>query len=90
MKNKIAILLFSMILAFSLVGCGNAIINTTYDTDSEEKVPSMFVAIETTSTWMIVYHKETKVMYAVSSGGYNGGNFTLLVDGNGYPLIYKG
>ena len=29
-----------------------------------------------------------KVMYAVSDGTYNHGNFTLLVDANGNPLLY--
>ena len=34
--------------------------------------------------------KETGVMYAVSCGVYNNGTFTLLVDADGNPLIYKG
>ena len=29
-------------------------------------------------------------MYAVSLGYYNCGTFTLLVDADGKPLIYKG
>lgn len=41
-------------------------------------------------TYRIVYHKENKVMYAVSSSGYNAGNFTLLVDENGDPMLYEG
>ena len=36
-----------------------------------------------------MYHKETKVMYAVSSGGFNSGNFTVLVNPDGTPMIYK-
>ena len=51
---------------------------------------SMFVLIEETGVWKVVYHNETKVMYAVSAGGYNMGIFTLLVDRDGKPLLYKG
>ena len=51
---------------------------------------SMFVIIETTSRWYVVADRKTGVMYAVSNGGYNLGNFTLLVDAEGKPLIWKG
>ena len=50
---------------------------------------SMFVVIEETMSWRVVYHRETKVMYAVSCGGNNGGDFTLLVDRFGKPMIYN-
>ena len=90
MKKKIAILMSSLMLAISLSGCGNSYIETTYDPNAEEQVPSMFVSVEMTEIWLIVYHKDTKVMYAVSKGGYNAGNFTLLVDENDNPMLYKG
>lgn len=90
MKKKLAILLSTLVLALSLVGCANATVETTYDPDAEELVPSMFIAVETSSSWRIVYHRETKVMYAVSWGSYNSGAFTLLVDENGDPLLYEG
>lgn len=51
---------------------------------------SMFVIVETTSRWYVVADRKTGVMYAVSNGGYNLGNFTLLVDAEGKPLIWKG
>lgn len=50
---------------------------------------SMFVLIEKGSTYRIVYHRETKVMYAISAGGYNSGNFTVIVDKYGKPLLYQ-
>lgn len=50
----------------------------------------MFVVVEETSCWIVVYHKGTKVMYAVSSGGYNEGTFTLLCDKDGKPLLWRG
>lgn len=51
---------------------------------------SMFACIEKTALWWIVYHKETKAMYAVSYGDYNRGIFTLLVNPDGSPMIYGG
>lgn len=51
---------------------------------------SRFMEVEFTGTWRIVADRETGVMYAVSLGAYNIGNFTLLVNADGNPLIYKG
>lgn len=51
---------------------------------------SMFVLIEYTQNYRIVYHRDTKVMYAVSDGLYNHGTFTLLVNPDGTPMLYKG
>lgn len=40
--------------------------------------------------YMVVYHKETKVMYVVSRSSASNGIFTLLVDAEGKPLLYEG
>lgn len=32
----------------------------------------------------------TKVMYAISDGAHNYGNFTLLVNADGTPMLYEG
>ena len=37
----------------------------------------------------VVYHKGTKVMYVISRGQYNSGTFTLLVNPDGSPMLYK-
>lgn len=62
---------------------------TVEKTKNQQEV-SMFVQIERTNIWRIVYHKETKVLYAVSNGGYNSGNFTVLVNPDGTPMLWKG
>lgn len=72
-----------------------AMLFTSCNLSTVEKQPrpdeaSMFVLIENTGAWKVVYHNKTKVMYAVSSGSYNQGTFTLLVDRDGNPLLYKG
>lgn len=83
-------LTFMMLVVLLLAeACGPSTYKTTgkqagYDDQS------MFVEVEETWLWKVVYHKDTKVMYAVSYGSYNQGVFTLLVDAEGKPLIYKG
>jgi hypothetical protein len=81
-KKLIAILIVGML---SLTACTK--IESVNDNKQNET--SMFVEVETTVGWKIVYHKETKVMYAVSCGGYNCGNFTLLVNADGSPMLWK-
>lgn len=53
----------------------------------------MFVCAETTNYWMIVYHKETKVMYAVNKNISNNagcGVFSPLYNADGTLQIYEG
>lgn len=50
---------------------------------------SRMVYVEETDSYCIVYDKYTKVMYAISNDLYNIGNFTLLVDADGSPLLYE-
>ncbi len=80
MKKIIAILL----IALTLTGCGAKV-----EKASGEET-SRFTLIELTGRWEVVADKETGVMYAVSNGGYNLGTFTMLVDEEGKPLIWKG
>lgn len=80
MKKWIAILFITLLL----VGCGK-----TKVMESEPVDVSRFKLIESTNVWWVYADKETDVMYAVSRGTYNMGNFTLLVDADGKPLIYN-
>ena len=84
--KKIICLLLSVLYLSTITACDYAEVEN-YDED--KPTTSMFVVVETTSAWKIVYHKETKVMYAVSDVSYNFGNFTLLVDENGDPLLWE-
>lgn len=83
MKKLITILLLSLATIF-YAGCQTVI--TDKDAMKEE---SMFILVEETDKWCIVYHKESKVMYAVSRAPYNQGTFTLLVDEDGRPLLWQ-
>lgn len=48
---------------------------------------SRFEVVESDNAyWMVVRDVQTGVLYAVSTGYYNKGNFTVLVDEDGKPL----
>jgi hypothetical protein len=87
-KMKKAILICALLLCLLMCSCGATV------TREEDNIPSentsMFIVLEETITWQIVYHKDTKVMYAVSIGYYNCGNVTLLVNADGTPMVYEG
>lgn len=87
MKKRILSAALTVGLLFSLTGCNYSKVET------EEKVKkdtsSMFVYVEQTTSWRVVYHKQTKVMYVVSDGSYNHGTFTLLVDADGNPMLWE-
>ena len=80
-KIVFVILLCCAILGM-LVACSDV------DTEKEES-PSTFVVVEDMHSWQVVYHRETKVMYAVSDRSYNYGTFTLLVNPDGTPMLYE-
>lgn len=58
---------------------------------------SMFVIVEDTTQWTVVYHKQTKVMYVFSrlrlysnTGAGVNSSFTVLLDEDGMPLLWSG
>ena len=77
----ICIVLITIIIT---IGCCNF--------EAAEDTPKMFIQVERDIHWRIVYHRDTKVMYAVSNTGLDKGDgiFTLLVDAEGKPLLYTG
>ena len=87
MIKRILCLLIVIFILITCVGCGSNIA-TVEDIKSKEDFSSMFVIIESDHLWSeynIVYHKETKVMYAVSCNTV----FTVMVDADGEPLLYE-
>lgn len=88
MKRIIGVILI-LVMLISLAACNRAVVEKEGAQASNVAV-SMFVEIEDMGEWRVVYHRETKVMYAVSDGDYNRGIFTVLVDENGWPLLWEG
>lgn len=84
--KKVLAAIFALVVAVSITACGA---NKPEKVDNADS-PSRFVIIEHANTWYVVADKDTRVMYAVSDGGYNCGNFTLLVNADGTPLVYTG
>lgn len=78
-------------LIFGLVAVGCAIYNdTVYSKDNPPEIAQFeLIYQDFHNNFRIIYHKKTKVMYAVSSSGYNYGTVTLLVNEDGTPLLYE-
>ena len=87
MKRLFAIII-ALALCFALCACGGNRVEISNDGNK----PSRFVVIDYNSLYdfYVAYDRETKVMYAVSDGSYNRGSFTMLVNADGTPLLYKG
>ena len=83
MRSVLVMILISCMAL--MVGCGKR-------TNSQSKEENMFVCIQKADgfdSYDVVYHRDTKVMYAVSHGAYNIGTFTLLVNPDGTPMLYE-
>ena len=48
-----------------------------------------FILVDADYYCWVVYHKDTKVMYAVSRSPNNIGTYTLLVNADGTPMIWE-
>ena len=80
-----AIFITIALCVFLFVGCSdNPVVDENHATNSS------FVIVEDGTGYYIMYHKDTKVMYAFSTGGSNYGNFCLLVNPDGTPMIWEG
>lgn len=80
-----ALVVIALIVGISMLTSCTRVENTNQIKDNT----SMFVIVESTAQWKVLYHKKTKVMYAVSSGSYNNGSFTLLVNADGTPMYTR-
>lgn len=82
--------LFAIFMAIALCAC--LFVGCTGSPKVSENVSksSSFVIVEDGDGYCVVYHKDTKVMYTLSTASYNIGNFTLLVNADGTPMIWEG
>ena len=88
MKHKILVML--VLSTMFLTGCSKTKIVSVKDIQNSADDISRFMVVEETCSWLIYADRKTKVMYAVSKGTYNNGNFTVLVDADGKPLLWDG
>ena len=89
MKKLLIAFIALLILCVALTGCSRTIIETDNNVIETEN-GSMFLKVEDGDGYFVVYHKETKVMYTISTGTYNLGNFTVLVNADGSPMLWEG
>lgn len=76
-------------LCMILTSCG--LFETKSNRVNEEGDPvSMFTTVETTASWKIVYHKDTLVMYAVSTGIHGSGVFSPMLNPDGTLMLWQG
>ena len=85
--KKALLIICIVALCVALAGCETTV---EKQTQAPNEVKSMFVILEETMIWLVVYDRETKVMYAVSYGSYNSGDFTMLVNADGTPKLWRG
>lgn len=58
--------------------------------DGSNSLQAQFVEVGSYIDYKVVYNAANRVMYAVSDGPHNRGTFTLLVNEDGSPMIWKG
>ena len=76
------LIIVSIVLMFA--GC-----TSTRAEAKEVDDSNTFILVDADYYCWIVYHKDTKVMYAVSRSGYNAGTYTVLVNADGTPMIWE-
>lgn len=83
--KKLALTFLLAVAVLTVSGCSDGM-----DEEPHAGISKMFTKVETCGSFEVVYDKDTKVMYVVSSASYNCGNVTLLVNSDGTPKIWKG
>lgn len=80
----LAAFLIILSIAVMFAGCASTRAEATEVDDG-----NTFILVDADYYCWIVYHKDTKVMYAVSRSGYNAGTYTVLVNADGTPMIWE-
>ena len=80
---------FLIIVSIILMFTGCASIRTEAKDVDDTDDGNTFILVDADYYCWIVYHKDTKVMYAVSRSPNNIGTYTLLVNADGTPMIWK-
>ena len=89
---KKLLILFVLLITLMLCACNNNGKSIEHKSSEYTDGPT-FVCIESGDEYRIVYHRETKVMYVVSrtySTDAPRAIFTVMLDAEGKPLLYRG
>ena len=80
------LIVVSIVLTFA--GCTSIKAEAKEVDDTDDG--NTFILVDADYYCWVVYHKDTKVMYAVSRAPNNIGTYTLLVNADGTPMIWEG
>ena len=80
---------FLIIVSIILMFTGCASIRTEAKEVDDTDDGNTFILVDADYYCWVVYHKDTKVMYAVSRSPNNIGTYTLLVNADGTPMSWK-
>ena len=80
---------FLIIMSIVLMFAGCASIRAEAKEVEETGDGNTFVLVDADYYCWVVYHKDTKVMYAVSRSPNNIGTYTLLVNADGTPMVWE-
>ena len=79
------LIIVSIVLMFA--GCASTRAEAKEVDDTDDG--NTFILVNADYYCWVVYHKDTKVMYAVSRSPNNIGTYTLLVNADGTPMIWE-
>ena len=82
------LLICVILLALSLCSCGSQMLTEEDISKDNTSNLSMFIQVEDGNGYKIVYHRDTKVMYAISDGAYDYGTFTVMLNADGTPMLW--
>lgn len=80
------LIIVSIVLMFA--GCASTRAEAKEVDDTDDS--NTFILVNADYYCWVVYHKDAKVMYAVSRAPNNIGTYTLLVNADGTPMIWEG
>lgn len=87
--KKIIFLMLIIIMLLTLCSCGTKMSEIDDKPHESEVKRTRFITIENYYSGSIVVDSETNVEYWVSTGTYNNGTLTVLVDEHGNPKVRK-
>ena len=91
-KRFLTVTILIIMIALSFASCDEQKMLKEEDISKDNNATySMFILLEKNIRigYQIVYHKDTKVMYAISDGAYNRGTFTVMLNADGTPMVYE-
>lgn len=91
--KRIIVIALAIVLVISAVACTDTTVTVENESVGDT---SMFVIVESSYSWTVIYHRQTKVMYLIahgkfgSAGGVARGGATIMLDADGMPLLWSG